>query len=123
MRGNNKSIVQIKYYDTPDHIFTEAQRELSIEDSIGCDMVNYWKVQKAADNKAKVTVDVLIVIDNKAPKFSVELNASDFFASELEDFCKKIMGPAKRRLCEEITDLAGDHKITNYTISINQKLD
>lgn len=123
MIGSYKSITQIRCYGAPDHIFTEAQRELSIADSIGCDMVTYWKSQKAADDKAKVIVDVLIVIDEKAPRFLAEVNASDFFASELEDFCKKIMGPIKRQLCEKITEFAGDHKITNYTVAITQKLD
>lgn len=123
MIGSYKSITQIRCYGTPDHIFTEASSELSIEDSIGCDMANYWKVQKAADDKAKVIVDVLIVIDNKAPKFSTEFNASDFFTSDLEDFCNKIMVPTKRRLCEEITELAGDHVIANFTVAIGQKLD
>jgi len=118
-----KAITQIKCYEKPDHIFTEAQKELSIEDSIGCDMVSYWKAQNAADEKAKVIVDVLIVIDNKAPKFSAEFNASDFFVSDLEVFCTKIVGPTKRRLCKEIAEYVGDNKITHYTTAISQKLD
>lgn len=123
MIGSYRSITQIRCYDTPDHIFTEDPGDLSIADSIGCEMITYWKLHKAADDKAKVIVEVLVVIDEKAPKFLVEVNASDFFASELEDFCKKIIGPIKRGLCEKITEVAGDHKITNYTISITQKLD
>lgn len=123
MIGNYKSTTQIRGYGAPDHIFTEAQRELSIEDSIGCDMVTYWKAQKAIDDKAKVIVTVLIVIDEKAPQFLATVNASNFFASELEDFSKEIMAPIKRRLCEKITEFVGDNKITNYTISISQKLD
>ena len=123
MIGNYKSTTQIRGYGAPDHIFTEAQRELSIEDSIGCDMVTYWKAQKAIDDKAKVIVTVLIVIDEKAPQFLATVNASNFFASELEDFSKEIMEPIKRRLCEKIAEFVGDNKITNYTISISQKLD
>lgn len=123
MIGNDKSIVQIKCYGTPGHIFFEPRTALTIEDSIGCDMVSYWHAHKAADDKAKVTVDVLIAIDDKAPKVSAEFNASDFFVSILEVFCKKIMGPTKRRLCEEITELAGANKITNFTVAIDQKLD
>lgn len=121
--ADRKSITQIKCHENPDHIFTEAWRELSIEDSIGCDMVTYWQKYKAADEKAKVTVDVLIVINNKAPKFSAEINASDFFVSDLEDFCKKIVGPTKRRLCKEIAEYVGDNKITHYTTAISQKPD
>jgi hypothetical protein len=34
MFDNYKSTTQIRCYDAPDHIFTEAQKELSIEDSI-----------------------------------------------------------------------------------------
>lgn len=123
MIGNYRSITQIRCYGTPDHIFTEAQGDLSIADSIGCEMVAYWKSHKAADDKANVIVEVLVVIDEKAPRFLVEVKANDFFESELEDFCKKIMGPIKRGLCEKITEIAGDHKITNYTITITQKLD
>lgn len=123
MIGSYRSITQIRCYGSPDHIFTEAPDDLSIADSIGCEMVTYWKLHKAADDKAKIIVEVLVVIDEKAPRFLVEVNASDFFASELEDFCKKIMVPIKRGLCEKITEVAGDHKITNYTITITQKLD
>lgn len=123
MIDSYKTITQIRCYGTPDHIFTEAPGDLSIADSIGCEIVTYWKLHKAVDDKANVIVEVLVVIDEKAPKFLVEVNASDFFASELEDFCKKIMGPIKRGLCEKITEFAGDHKITNYTIAITQKLD
>lgn len=123
MIDSYKSITQIRCYGTPDHIFTEDPGDLSIADSIGCEMVAYWKSHKAADDKAKVIVDVLVVIDENASRFLVEINASDFFASELEDFCKKIIWPIKRGLCEKITEVAGDHKITNYTISITQKLD
>jgi hypothetical protein len=86
-------------------------------------MVSYWKAQKDIDDKAKVIVNVLVVIDGKTPQFLAEINASDFFASKLEDFCKKIMAPIKRQLCKKITELAGENKITNYTISISQKLD
>ena len=121
MINGNRSTVQIKCYGAPGHIFFEPRTELTIEDSIGCDMVSYWHAHKAADEKAKVTVDVLIVIDGKAPKFSAGFNASDFFVSNLEVFCKKIMGPTKRRLCEEIAKLAGENKITNFTVTIDQR--
>ena len=123
MIDSYKYITQIRCYGAPDNIFTEAQGDSSIADSIGCEMVTYWNLHKAADDNAKVIVEVLVVIDEKAPRFLVDVNASDFFASELEDFCKKIMVPIKRGLCEKITEIAGDHKITNYTIAITQKLD
>lgn len=121
MIGNYRFTTQIRCYDAPDHIFTEAQREVSIEDSIGCDMVQYWKAQKDTDDKATVYVNVLVVIDwPTAHQFLVEVKASDFFASDLEDFSKKIMGPIKRLLCKKIAEFVGDNKITKYTIGISQ---
>lgn len=123
MIGNYKSTTQIRCYGAADHIFTESQKELSIEDSIGCDIVSYWKAHKAVDDKAKVIVNVRVVIDEKAPQFLVEINASDFFASKLEDFSKEIMAPIKRQLCKKITEVVGDNKIKNYTIGISQKID